>query len=114
MVDSAAGKKRGRRPLPEDLPRERVEYDLPDDKKSCPCCQGQMHRMGEAVKGQLHRAWLKASARLGPRDSNGVSSNAPSVHPCPIFSGNVRGETIVRLLVLVVLFFAASDNLASD
>lgn len=34
-VDSTAGKKRGRRPLPEDLPRERVEYDLPDDQKAC-------------------------------------------------------------------------------
>ncbi|MBB2830565.1 UNVERIFIED_ORG: hypothetical protein GGD51_000666 [Rhizobium esperanzae] len=34
-VASAVGKKRGRRPLPEDLPRERVEYDLPDDQKAC-------------------------------------------------------------------------------
>ncbi|MND80700.1 Transposase IS66 family protein [compost metagenome] len=48
------GKKRGRRPLPENLPRERVEYDLPDDQKSCPCCHHQMHRMGEAVTEQLH------------------------------------------------------------
>lgn len=53
-VESAAGKKRGRRPLPEDLPRERVEYDLPDDQKVCPCCDSQMHRMGEAVTEQLH------------------------------------------------------------
>jgi transposase len=48
------GKKRGRKPLPEHLPRERVEYDLPDDQKACPCCQHQMHRMGEAVSEQLH------------------------------------------------------------
>ncbi len=54
LVDSAAGKKRGRRPLPENLPRERVEYDLPDDQKACPCCDSQMHRMGEAVTEQLH------------------------------------------------------------
>ncbi|WP_184390223.1 IS66 family transposase zinc-finger binding domain-containing protein, partial [Rhizobium sp. BK591] len=53
-VASAVGKKRGRRPLPEDLPRERVEYDLPDDQKACPCCDSQMHRMGEAVTEQLH------------------------------------------------------------
>ncbi|MBX5212595.1 IS66 family transposase [Rhizobium sp. NZLR11] len=53
-VESGAGKKRGRRPLPEDLPRERVEYDLPDDQKACPCCHGQMHRMGKAVTEQLH------------------------------------------------------------
>lgn len=53
-VESTTGKKRGRRPLPANLPRERVEYDLPDDQKACPCCRGQMHRMGETVTEQLH------------------------------------------------------------
>lgn len=48
------GKKRGRKPLPEHLPRERVEYDLAHDQKACPCCRHQMHRMGEAVTEQLH------------------------------------------------------------
>ena len=49
-----ARKKRGRRPLPKNLPRERVEYDLPDDQKFCPCCSKQMHRMGETITEQLH------------------------------------------------------------
>lgn len=53
-VKTETGKKRGRRPLPENLPRERVEYDLPDDQKSCPCCRSRMHRMGETVTEQLH------------------------------------------------------------
>jgi transposase len=53
-LETTTGKKRGRRPLPADLPRERVEYDLPDDQKACPCCRGQMHRMGQAVTEQLH------------------------------------------------------------
>lgn len=48
------GKKRGRTPLRAHLPRERVEYDLTDDEKACPCCHHQMHRMGEAVSEQLH------------------------------------------------------------
>lgn len=52
--EGATGKKRGRKALPENLPRERVEYDLPDDQKACPCCRHQMHRMGEAVTEQLH------------------------------------------------------------
>src|SRR5512147_162679 len=30
-------KKRGRRPLPENLPRERVVYDIPDEDKHCGC-----------------------------------------------------------------------------
>ncbi|MGX5844225.1 IS66 family transposase [Mesorhizobium sp. ArgA1] len=54
VVESKTGKKRGRKALPENLPRERVEYDLPDDQKVCPCCAGQMHRMGETVTEQLH------------------------------------------------------------
>ncbi|MCB5946104.1 IS66 family transposase, partial [Acidocella sp. KAb 2-4] len=53
-VKTEAGKKRGRRPLPDNLPRERVEYDLPDDRKACPCCQNPLHRMGETVTEQLH------------------------------------------------------------
>lgn len=53
-TEKAQGKKRGRRPLPANLPRERIEYDLPDDQKACPCCHGQMHRMGETVTEQLH------------------------------------------------------------
>jgi hypothetical protein len=41
LPDSATPKRRGhgRRPLPADLPRERVEIDLTDAEKACPCCQ---------------------------------------------------------------------------
>ncbi|MEH2471781.1 transposase [Nitrobacteraceae bacterium AZCC 2161] len=53
-IEGTTGKKRGRKALPENLPRERVEYDLPDDQKACPCCSGRMHRMGETVTEQLH------------------------------------------------------------
>jgi len=37
-----------------DLPRERIEYDLSEDQKSCPCCDKAMHRMDEDVSEQLH------------------------------------------------------------
>ncbi len=47
-------KKRGRKPLPAGLPRVRIEYDLPDDQKSCPCCSSAMHQMGENLTEQLH------------------------------------------------------------
>jgi transposase len=52
--DKPQRKKRGRRPLPAHLPRERVEYDAPEDQKICPCCRERMHRMGETVTEQLH------------------------------------------------------------
>lgn len=53
-VDGPSHQKRGRKPLPADLPRTRIEYDLPEDQKVCPCCQGAMHRMGEQTCEQLH------------------------------------------------------------
>ncbi len=31
-------RKCGRKPLPAHLPRERIEYDLPEDQKGCPSC----------------------------------------------------------------------------
>jgi transposase len=44
----------GRKPLPAHLPRQRIEYDLPEDQKVCPCCAQALHRMGEEVSEQLH------------------------------------------------------------
>jgi transposase len=53
-ADAPAPGKRGRKPLPATLPRTRIEYDLPEDRKICPCCHGALHRMGEEVSEQLH------------------------------------------------------------
>ena len=47
-------RKRGRKPLPANLPRIRIEHDLPDDQKRCACCSHPMHRMGEQTSEQLH------------------------------------------------------------
>jgi hypothetical protein len=48
------GSKPGRRPLPAHLPRRRIEYDLPESAKVCPCCAHALHRMGEEISEQLH------------------------------------------------------------
>lgn len=53
-VDPPESRKRGRKPLPANLKRERVEYDLPEDQKACPCCSKPLHRIGEDVSEQLH------------------------------------------------------------
>lgn len=47
------GQKRGRKPLPAHLPRKRIEHDLAESDKICPCCQSALHRMGEEVSEQL-------------------------------------------------------------
>ncbi len=46
-------KKRGRKPLPKNLPRVREEHDLPDSEKQCQCCGGDLHRIGEEITEQL-------------------------------------------------------------
>ena len=43
----------GRRPLPADLPRERVEIDLTDAEKACPHCQRARIRIGADVSERL-------------------------------------------------------------
>src|SRR5690606_16224862 len=76
VIGKTVGKKRGRRPLPENLPRERVEYDLPDDQKLCPCCDSQMHRMGEATTEQRHievKAKVLQNVRFFPHSNVDVA-----------------------------------------
>jgi transposase len=43
----------GRNELPDSLPRIRIEHDLSDDEKKCPCCGEARTRMGEEVSEQL-------------------------------------------------------------
>ena len=37
-VSTHTRKKRGRKPIPDDIPREEIVHDLSDDEKRCPCC----------------------------------------------------------------------------
>jgi transposase len=43
----------GRRPLPPDLRRERVVYDVPEADKVCPCCQTPRVKIGQDTSEQL-------------------------------------------------------------
>jgi transposase len=53
-VKSKPGKKgHGRRALPRDLRRERLEHDVTAAEKICPCCQALRVRIGEEVSEQL-------------------------------------------------------------
>jgi transposase len=47
-------RKVGRKPSPAYLKRERIEYDLPEDQRGCPCCGNPMHRIGEDISERLH------------------------------------------------------------
>ena len=43
----------GRRTLPEDLRRERIEHDVPEAEKVCPCCRTPRVKIGEETSEQL-------------------------------------------------------------
>ena len=43
----------GRRRIPDDLPRERVIHDLPENEKPCPCCGTMRTLIGQEVSEQL-------------------------------------------------------------
>lgn len=62
LVTRRARHKHGRRRLPESLPRTRIEHDLPDDQKKCPCCGEARRRIGEEVSEQLE--FIPASLRV--------------------------------------------------
>jgi transposase len=46
-------RKPGRRPIPQDLPMERIEYRLPEDEQICPICDGPMHEMSEQCRHEV-------------------------------------------------------------
>ena len=84
-VAPAAPQKRGRKPLPADLPRKRVEYDLSEDQKICGCCQGALHRIGEDISEQLHIppatpwVWQHVRFKYGCRHCEQHELSAPVV-----------------------------------
>lgn len=50
---SSVSNAKGRRPLPTELPRVRVEHDVPEEHRGCSCCWHKMQRMGQVVTEQL-------------------------------------------------------------
>jgi transposase len=49
----APGKRRGRKPLPAHLPRQRVEHDVPAGERKCPECGSEREKIGEDSSEQL-------------------------------------------------------------
>jgi transposase len=59
---AAPSRRNGRRPLPAELPRERVEHDVPDEQKICAECGSDKKRIGEETSEQLE--YIPASLRV--------------------------------------------------
>ena len=46
-------KKPGRKPIPKDLPIERIEHRLPEEEQICTACGGHLHEMSEELRHEL-------------------------------------------------------------
>lgn len=56
----------GRKPLPKDLPRERVEYE--PEEQNCSCCGAELQKVGEDISEELEyipaRFFIREHARI--------------------------------------------------
>jgi transposase len=108
---SATPKRRGhgRRPLPADLPRERVEIDLTDAEKTCPCCQRPRIRIGADVSERLDyrpaslfvRQVVRPSyaCRVCERAGDDPQIVQPSLPPEPIPRGIAASGLLSHVIV---------------
>ncbi len=86
------------------LPHNRIEHDLPEDEKTCPCCGGPKHRIGEDLSRELELTPAKLEVNVHvlpkyacPRCRDGVAS--PPVPPKPI-PGGIAGAGLVSFVVV--------------
>ena len=95
--------KRG--PLPADLPRERIELDVAETEKVCPCCQGERRRISEERTEELRfqpaKFWVREYIRpkyACPRCEEGgvVIAAAPQrLIPKSLFGPDVLAHLLV-------------------
>jgi transposase len=96
---AAATRKRrmNRGSLPAHLPRTEVIVDL--DDKTCPCCQGQLHRIGEDVSERLDilparfRVLVTRRPKYACRSCEEVVVQAPA--PARLIAGGIPTEATV-------------------
>ena len=82
-------RKRGRKPLPEELPRVEIIHDIDDEEKTCGC-GSELSRIGEEVSEQLDiiPAQVRVLRHIRPKyackDCEGVENDGPVVKIAPV------------------------------
>jgi len=99
----------GRRRLPADLPRERIEKDLPEDQKPCPCCGKMRVKIGEEVSEKLDYvpAKVKVLQIVRPKYAcrecdaagNGAQIALAELPPSPIEKGLAAPGLLAAVIV---------------
>lgn len=88
VIPSHSRRKRGRKPLPEDLPRVEVIHDISEDEKMC-ACGHQMSRFGQEVCEKLDYIPAKIQVirhiryKYACKHCQGVESDGPTVKIAP-------------------------------
>jgi transposase len=107
-VAGPAERPRAARPLGRNsldhLPHHRIEHDLPEAEKTCPCCGGAKHRIGEDLSRELEFTPAKLEVNVHvlpkyacPKCRDGVAS--PPVPPKPIPKG-IAGPGLVAYVLV--------------
>jgi transposase len=98
-----AARPRGRNSL-DHLPHNRIEHDLPEAEKICPCCGGAKHKIGEDLSRELEFTPAKLEVNVHvlpkyacPKCRDGVAS--PPVPPKPI-AGGIAGPGLVAFVLV--------------
>jgi len=98
-----AARPRGRTSL-DHLPHNRIEHDLPEAEKTCPCCGGAKRRIGEDLSRELEFTPAKLEVNVHvlpkyacPKCHDGVAS--PPVPPKPI-PGGIAGPGLVAYVLV--------------
>ena len=89
VIAAHARKKRGRKPLPKDLPRIDIIHDLSEDQKQC-ACGARLSRFGEEVSEKLD--YIPARLRVerhirykyACKNCEGVEDDGPTVRIAPV------------------------------
>jgi transposase len=86
------------------LPHTRIEHDLPEHEKTCPCCGGAKQRIGEDLSRELEftPAQLEVKVHVLPKYAcpkcrGGVAS--PPVPPKPV-PGGIAGPGLVSFVLV--------------
>jgi len=87
--------KGGRRPFDPNLPRRRVEHDIPEEEKRCPCGSGQCRKcIGEIVSEQAEIEPAKITIVENVRFKYGACSACDGVFP-EVAAGGEPSRTII-------------------
>jgi transposase len=103
-VQTSKGARPKRRTSLDHLPHNRIEHDLPEQEKTCSCCGGARHRIGEDLSRELEFIPAKLMVNVHvlpkyacPKCRDGVAS--PPVPPKPI-PGGIAGPGLISFVVV--------------